>query len=129
MSATTIPFMANPAASNLFKQEYGFYWERARKDEAGRIVKTEDWSTDERKAAAKSGAAMKDGSFPINKAKDVKDAVDDWGRAGAKPSVKDHIKARAKSIDCTHMLPDDWQDDKGGHGATNQNTNADSTAA
>lgn len=125
MSATTQPFFADAKNEGLFKSEYGLYWERSRKDESGRIVKSEDWTHDERKQAAKDGHAMPDGSFPIKKAKDVQDAVDDWGRAGAKPSVKEHIQSRAKALDCEHHLPMDWQSKK----ATNQDTNTDSTAA
>jgi len=119
-------FFANPTNANLFKEEYGFYWERSttKPDASGRVVKTEDWTLDKRKQCAKNGTAMKDGSFPIENTQHVHDAVDDWGRAGAKPSVKEHIKARAKSLDASHLLPDSWQDKP-----TNQNSNADSTAA
>ena len=74
------------------------------------VMEKKDYSADERKAAAKSGEAMSDGSFPIKTAKDVKDSVDDWGRAGSKPAVKAHIVERAKAIGkaATDELPADW---------------------
>ena len=121
--STVNAFFAKEENAGAFAREYGFYWERSVKDETGRVIKTEDWSHAERKDAAKNGEAMPDGSFPIKKVKDVKDAVDDWSRAGSKPTVKDHIKSRAKALDASHHLPDDWQD----KGATNADTNADTT--
>jgi hypothetical protein len=111
-SATTQPFFADSRNEGLFKSEYGFYWQRAKKDEHGRIIKTEEWSMDERKEASKKGQAMPDGSFPIKNTNDLHNAVSDWGRAGSKPSVKDHIVDRAKALDASHLLPDDWQDKK-----------------
>jgi hypothetical protein len=128
MSATTVPVFARQENVGLYKSEYGMYWERSVKDTSGRVIKTEEFSIEDRKKAAKNGEAMKDGSFPIKNTNDLHNAVSDWGRAGSKPSVKDHIVARAKALDASHLLPDDWQADNGGKGATNQDTNADSTA-
>lgn len=122
--STTVAFFTKAENVGVFEREYGFYWQRSQKDDAGRITKAETWTTDERAKAAKAGEAMKDGSFPIKKPMDVQHAVEDWGRAGAKPSVKEHIKDRAKAIDCSHMLPDDWQDKP-----MNNDSNTDSTAA
>ena len=120
---TVNAFYAHPDNANLFKQEYGFYWEKAVKDTTGRVVKTEEWNMDERKEAAKKGQAMSDGSFPIKNTTDLHNAISDWGRAGAKPSVKAHICARAKAMDAGHLLPDDWKEK-----TSNQDSNTDSTA-
>ncbi len=121
--STVNAFYAHPGNANLFKQEYGFYWERSvRDDKTGHVVKTEEWNMDERKEAAKKGQAMSDGSFPIKNSSDLHNAISDWGRAGAKPSVKAHICERAKSMDCSHLLPEGWGK------PSNQDSNTDSTA-
>jgi len=54
----------------------------------------------ERKREARSGVAMRDGSFPIRNAQDLANARQAIGRA--KPSkraaVRAHIRSRAKSV-------------------------------
>lgn len=67
-----------------------------------------DLSAAGRRAAAASGAAESDGSFPIDTVEDLKKAVKDWGRAGAKPSDKAHIVSRARALKATSELPKDW---------------------
>ena len=71
-------------------------------------VEKADYNSKDRKKMADSGEAMKDGSFPIKTAQDVKNAVKDWGRTGSKSSVKRHIIRRAKAIGATSSLPSDW---------------------
>jgi phage head maturation protease len=89
--------------------------EKAKKDKdeaekavAAAALQKKDYTDKERKEMA-GKEAMEDGSFPIKTKKDVKDAVDDWGRAGSKPDVKAHIVARAKAIGAEDALPDDWK--------------------
>ena len=67
-----------------------------------------DYTAAERKAMAKEGEAMADGSFPIKSRSDLSNAVRDWGRAGGAAAVKKHITARAKALGCTDLLPADW---------------------
>lgn len=86
--------------------------------------KGEEFSIDERAKLAKKGAAMSDGSFPIRNSTDLKHAIDDWGRAGSKPTVKEHIIQRAKDLDLTGSLPDGWVP----AGGSNTDTNTDTTA-
>lgn len=71
-------------------------------------VEKKTFSDDDRKQLASEGKAMPDGSFPIETAQDVENAVHDWGRAGSKDSVKQHIIARAKALKATDKLPADW---------------------
>jgi hypothetical protein len=67
------------------------------------------YSKAERDQAAKDGAAMSDGGYPIKTKADIENAVDDWGRTGSDPSVKAHIIEQAKKIDGgTDVLPSDW---------------------
>ena len=46
--------------------------------------------------------------FPINNAKDLGNAISDWGRAGASPTVKAYIISRAKALGLSSALPDGW---------------------
>lgn len=69
-----------------------------------------EFSTDERKQAAKEGQAMPDGSFPIKTVADLENAVHAWGRARDKEAVKAHIIKRAKALGATDKLPEGWID-------------------
>ena len=59
-----------------------------------------DVSTEERRRLAKSGAAMKDGSYPIANCDDLKNAIRAIGRAKNPAAVKSHIKRRKSSLGC-----------------------------
>lgn len=67
-----------------------------------------EFSASERDAAASSGAALPDGSFPIKTKQDLSNAVRAIGRAKNPAKAKAHIKARAKALGATDMLPDSW---------------------
>ena len=68
-----------------------------------------DFSAKEREHAASTGAAMPDGSYPINNRTDLENAIRSWGRGGAKPDVKAHIISRAKTLGATDLIPDNWK--------------------
>lgn len=68
-----------------------------------------EFSEDERKKAAASGAALKDGSFPIENKDDLENAIKAYGRAKNKAAAKRHIIKRAKALGATDMLPEDWR--------------------
>jgi hypothetical protein len=57
-----------------------------------------------RDKAAKEGAAMPDGSFPILNAEDLANAVHAIGRANHPEAVKEHIRKRAKDLGLTDWL-------------------------
>lgn len=63
----------------------------------------------ERDKYAQSGVAMPDGSYPIPDRGALRDAIDDFGRGGAKPSVKAHIIKRAKALGASDMIPPNWK--------------------
>lgn len=67
-----------------------------------------DFTQDERDSAASSGAALPDGSFPIQNVGDLKNAVKAFGRAKDPAKAKAHIISRAKSLGATDQLPEDW---------------------
>lgn len=73
-----------------------------------------DFTADERRQAATSGAALPDGSFPIHTVGDLKNAVHDIGRASDPAKARAHIIARAKSLGATDQLPQDWNISKSG---------------
>lgn len=68
-----------------------------------------DFSAKKRKAAAKSGAAMGDGSFPIENGSDLKNAVRLAGNAKDPAKAKAHIKSRAKALGLSSEIPDTWK--------------------
>src|SRR5437868_2902999 len=72
-------------------------------------VEERDFSTKQRKAAAKSGAAMSDGSYPIENKSDLENAIRAIGRAKNPAAVKAHIRTRAKALGATDLLPDIWK--------------------
>lgn len=61
-----------------------------------------------RKKAAGSGAAMKDGSYPIVNVSDLKNAIQAIGRAKNPAAAKAHIRSRAKALGKTDLIPDTW---------------------
>ena len=69
-----------------------------------------DFSQDERDRAARSGHAMPDGSYPINTAADLRNAIQAIGRAKNPAAVRRHIMRRARALGLTRLLPEDWQD-------------------
>lgn len=75
---------------------------------------------DQRKALAKSGVAMPDGSFYIRNQSDLSNAISAVGRAtpnanesetARRNAVRRHIMARARALKLTNMIPDTWSSD------------------
>lgn len=62
-----------------------------------------------RDRAAKNGYALPDGSFPISTEADLKKAVKAYGRAKDKPAAMRHIKKRARALNRTDLIPEDWK--------------------
>lgn len=80
------------------------FWKR---DEAEAYWKR-DFTQDQRDRAAQSGAAMPDGSFPIQSGGDLENAVRAIGRASDPAAAKKHIISRARALGMTDKLPSDW---------------------
>ena len=72
------------------------------------VVDKRAFAQSERRKDAEAGIAMPDGSYPIQSAEDVENAVRDYDRTGGKPEVKAHIIARATAIGAESALPGDW---------------------
>ena len=75
-------------------------------------VEKRDFNAKERQHLADTGAAMKDGSYPIRNEQDLKNAIQSFGRASDPEAVKAHIKARAKTLGLTDLLPEEWKTTK-----------------
>jgi hypothetical protein len=76
---------------------------------ADNAIEKREFSTGERKKDAGNGAALPDGSFPIENRGDLKNAIRAIGRAKDKAKAKAHIIARARALGATDLLPDDWR--------------------
>jgi hypothetical protein len=66
----------------------------------------------ERKALAKAGIAMPDGSYYIRNVADLDNAINAVGRStDSHDDVRKHIITRAKALDKSDMIPDNWSPD------------------
>jgi hypothetical protein len=65
-------------------------------------------TTEQRRAWAKSGVALPDGSFPIPSVAFLRKAIHAFGRAGDKAKAKAHIIKRARALGATNLLPEGW---------------------
>jgi hypothetical protein len=115
-------FKTQPATVTMDEQEVGLLGKLLRKlfgksaDDYARDglsrpapdVEKREISTEQREHDASTGAALPDGSYPIENEGDLENAVQAYGRAKDKPEAKAHIEARAKSLNLTHLLPEDW---------------------
>jgi hypothetical protein len=70
----------------------------------------------ERQRLAESGAALPDGSYPIEDKADLRNAIDGIGRAKDEAKAKAHILARAKALGVGEMIPEAWTADPDGDG-------------
>lgn len=73
------------------------------------FVGNRDFSADKRKDLAKTGAALPDGSYPIETVEDLHNAIQAFGRAKDPEAVKRHIIKRARALGATKSLPADWK--------------------
>ena len=68
-------------------------------------------SADEREKAAKSGAAMPDGSYPIRNVDELKAAIHLAGHGkGSQAEIRAHIRKRAAALGQSAMIPDSWSE-------------------
>jgi hypothetical protein len=94
-----VPYLAKRAGEADLPAEVADYIKRS-------------FSEDDRKRLAGTGAAMSDGSFPIENGGDLKNAIRAIGRAKNPAKAKAHIKSRARALGLTAALPDSWKTEK-----------------
>jgi hypothetical protein len=67
---------------------------------------TEAYSDEERRELADKGFALSDGSFPIKDLKDLKNAIQAYGRAKDQARAAKFIAKRAKALGAEDLIPD-----------------------
>jgi hypothetical protein len=73
-------------------------------------IEKRQFTAEQRRQAAASGAAMPGGRYPIENAEDLHNAVHALGRGkGDHAAIKSHIIRRAKALGLSNELPDDWK--------------------
>jgi len=73
------------------------------------LVMKREFSDEKRKQLAAAGHAMQDGSFPIENVTDLHNAIQSVGRSSNYNKAKAHIIQRAKDLEATNILPEDWK--------------------
>ena len=73
------------------------------------LVQKREFSDEKRKQLAAAGHALPDGSFPIENVTDLHNAIQSVGRSGNYAKAKAHIIQRAKDLEATNILPEDWK--------------------
>lgn len=93
-------------ADDFFKE----LWDMGQKMKES--LNEKEFSEEEREKLAKSGAALPDGSFPIETVEDLKNAVSAYGRAKDQAAAAKHIAKRAKALGKEDLIPQtkDFQD-------------------
>lgn len=85
----------------------GLSWDELRRLRYA-VEEARTFSAEQRRSAAKAGASLSDGSYPIYNQSDLDNAVQAIGRGGASSdTIKAHIRKRAKALGL--KLPDAWQ--------------------
>lgn len=105
MKLAVVPVAKVVPASELIKLADGSWTRLDGTDFFGK----REFSDKEREHAANSGAAMPDGSFPIENGSDLENAIHAVGRAKDYDKAKRHIIARAHALGMTDKLPADWE--------------------
>lgn len=67
------------------------------------------FTADQRREFARSGVAMRDGSFPIRNVVDLRNAIQAFGRAGNKSAAARHIQRRANALGLARFLPEEGE--------------------
>lgn len=83
-------------------------WETLMEIVAAQAPGPKEYSPAKRDKMAKKGTALPDGGFPIESRADVQRAIRAIGRAKNPAAAKAHIKARAKALGCTDLIPPNW---------------------
>ena len=72
-----------------------------------------EFTSDERKLLVEKHEAMPDGSYPIRNRADLANAIQAYGRSKNKEKTKRWIIRRAKELNLTDLLPEDWNSQNG----------------
>lgn len=76
-------------------------------------LRKRDFSTEQRRHAERTGAAMPGGRYPIEDAQDLHNAIRAVGRGkGSHAAIRAHIMRRARALGLSDQIPDDWKSEK-----------------
>jgi hypothetical protein len=82
-----------------------------RATEAAPVAKAK-YNADDLRRMEANGEAMDGGAYPIADREDLENAIHAVGRGGADhDAIRRHIEARAKALDATSLIPDNWAAD------------------
>ena len=78
---------------------------------AAAVAEFKQFTEDERKALAKKGQALPDGSYPIRNESDLKNAISAYGRSNPedRAKVRTHIRKRARALGKEELIPENWK--------------------
>ena len=78
---------------------------------AAAVAEFKQFSEEERKALAKKGQALPDGSYPIRNESDLKNAIQAYGRSNPedRAKVRTHIRKRARALGKEELIPENWK--------------------
>ena len=79
-----------------------------------------EFTDDQREKLAEKKQAMPDGSYPIRNRKDLKNAIQAYGRSKNKQKTKAWIKKRARELKAEDLLPDTWTEEVWHYGIKGQ---------
>lgn len=70
-----------------------------------------DYTQRQRMNDAAKGRALPDGSFPIRNTRDLRNAIQAYGRTtkGKRAQVREHIRKRARALNRTDLVPEKWK--------------------
>jgi hypothetical protein len=77
--------------------------------ELNKVEEKKMFSDNRRDELAAEGQALPDGSYPIENASDLKNAIYAFGRAKNKSRAKKHIIKRAIALGREEMIPENWK--------------------
>jgi hypothetical protein len=101
-------YLVNPSAYVKSPDEMAAEILASAQGESSEGLGLADLSSKGRAKSAKSGAALPDGSFPIENEQDLRNAISAYGRAKDKRKAKRHIVKRARALGKTDLLPAAW---------------------
>lgn len=78
---------------------------------AAAVAEFKQFTEEERKALAKKGQALPDGSYPIRNESDLKNAIQAYGRSNPedRAKVRTHIRKRARALGKEELIPENWK--------------------
>lgn len=116
------PSPGNPAnLARIFEMISEMYSAQAKPPIEGAVkIEKRAYTVEQRRKAARSGAAMKDGSYPIENRDDLAQAIRNFSKSKYPAATKDHIMRRATALGAMAMVADAWKSAESEGGLNNK---------